>query len=46
MSAEMLLGAAGWASGSHTWSGMMPAFTPNPRKNSTNISWRVGPDTT
>ena len=34
MSAETLLGATGWASGSQMWSGTMPAFTPNPAKNS------------
>ena len=46
MKAEMLVGAAGWASGSHTWRGMMPAFTPNPRKNRTNSPSRIGPDAT
>ena len=30
MSAETWLGAAGCARGSQTWSGMMPAFEPNP----------------
>ena len=38
MSAEMLLGAAGCASGSQTWSGMMPALTPKPTKKSTKSS--------
>lgn len=30
MSAEMWLGAAGWASGSHEWKGTKPALKPNP----------------
>jgi hypothetical protein len=30
MRAEILDGAAGWASGSQMWNGMMPALTPNP----------------
>ena len=30
MSAEILDGAAGCASGSQIWNGMMPALTPNP----------------
>ena len=34
MSAETLLGATGCASGSQMCSGTMPAFTPNPAKNS------------
>ena len=42
----MLVGAAGCASGSHTWSGMTPAFTPKPRKKSANSPSRSGPDTT
>ena len=36
ISAEMLLGAAGCASGNHTCSGITPALTPNPTKKSAN----------
>src|SRR3989442_1475721 len=43
ISAEILVGAAGCASGNHTWSGMMPAFTPKPRKKSANSPSRAGP---
>jgi hypothetical protein len=32
INAEMLVGAAGWASGSQTWSGTIPAFTPEPKE--------------
>ena len=31
--AETLLGASGWASGSHEWNGTMAALTPNPTSN-------------
>src|SRR5216683_2954319 len=30
MSAETCVGALAWAGGSQTWSGMTPAFVPNP----------------
>src|SRR6266571_3407353 len=46
ISAEILVGAAGWASGNHTWSGMTPAFTPNPRTKSANSPSRTGPTAT
>jgi hypothetical protein len=45
MTAETWLGAAGWASGSHTCSGMNPALVPNPTTASTNSRpavWVVG----
>ena len=42
INAEMLVGAAGWASGSQTWSGTIPAFTPNPRKKHANRMCRIG----
>src|SRR5688500_625083 len=44
--AEMLLGAAGCASGSQMCNGMAPAFTPNPKKKSAKIPSRIGPDVT
>ena len=46
INAEMLLGAAGCASGSQTCNGITPAFTPKPKKNSPKSRSRVGPDTT
>jgi len=30
ITADTCEGAAGWASGSHTWKGMNPALVPNP----------------
>ena len=33
ISAETWLGAAGWASGSQTWSGTSPAFDPAPNEH-------------
>ena len=44
--AEIFDGAAGCASGSQTWNGMMPAFTPKPMKNKAKSPSRSGPDTT
>jgi hypothetical protein len=41
ISAETWLGAAGWARGSHTWSGMIPALEPKPRSASRNTALRV-----
>ena len=38
ISAETLLGATGWASGSQMCSGTMPAFTPKPAKNNRNTA--------
>ena len=46
ISAEMLLGAAGCASGSQMCRGMTPALTPKPRKNSTQTAVRTPPETT
>jgi len=43
MNAEMLVGAAGWASGSQTCSGMTPALTPNPTRKSAKSPSRRGP---
>ena len=34
-------GASGWARGSHTWSGTMPAFDPNPTTASTKALSRT-----
>jgi hypothetical protein len=42
ISAEMLVGAAGCASGSHTCRGTIPALTPKPRKKSANRPLRAG----
>src|SRR5512143_1554760 len=41
ISAETWLGAAGWARGSHTWSGMIRALEPKPRSASRNTALRV-----
>ena len=38
--ADTLLGAAGWAAGSQTCSGMMPAFVPKPARKSRNAAFR------
>src|SRR6185369_16907351 len=46
ISAEMLLGAAGCASGSQMCNGITPAFTPKPTKNSAKRRSRAGPETT
>ena len=44
MSAETWLGAAGWASGSQTCSGMTPAFPANPSPRRTKTALRDAPD--
>ena len=41
MSAETWLGAAGWARGSQTCNGIMPALAPKPRNASTKARLRV-----
>src|SRR4051794_33514170 len=43
MTAETGEGATGWARGSHTWSGTIPAFVPKPTTNKRNSASRVGP---
>jgi hypothetical protein len=43
INAEMLVGAAGWASGNQTWSGTIPALIPNPAKKNANKMCRIGP---
>ena len=42
ISAEILVGAAGCASGNQTWSGTIPALTPNPMKKNANKMCRIG----
>ena len=41
ISAETWLGAAGWASGSHTWSGITPALPAKPAARRTNTTPRA-----
>ncbi len=42
MSAEIGLGAAGCASGSQTWRGIIPALTPKPARKSRKTASREG----